>query len=152
MALPAFTASLVGPYLNLPQSSSPPSSSTVAGNRWIAIEKGVTYLDHFLDDFITGAASHADCARNLFLLETSGSTLNLPLALHKKEGLATCFTYLGIELDTVAMEMRLPAQKLHRLKHTIHKWVSMKFCNLKQLESVIGLLHDGGGPTWPHLY
>ena len=30
MALPAFTASLAGPHLNLPQSSSPPSSSTVA--------------------------------------------------------------------------------------------------------------------------
>ena len=117
-------------------------NAIAAGLQWIAIDKGVTYLDHFLDDFITGAASEADCARNLHPLETTCSTLNLPLALHKKEGPSTCLTYLGIELDTVAMEMRLPAQKLHRLKQTIHKWASMKFCKRKQLESLIGLLHD----------
>ena len=59
-------------------------NAIVAGLQWIAIDKGVTYLDHFLGDFITGAASEADCARNLRMLETTCSTLNLPLVLHKK--------------------------------------------------------------------
>ncbi len=117
-------------------------NAIASGFQWIAKKRGVSFLDRFLDDFITGAASEADCARNLYLLENTCSILNLPLALHKKEGPATCLTYLGIELDTVAMEIRLPAQKLHRLKHTIQKWVSMKFCKRKQLESLIGLLHD----------
>lgn len=114
-------------------------NAITSGLQWIATKRGVSFLDHFLDDFITGAASETDCARNLCLLETTCSTLNLPLALHKKEGPATCLTYLGIE---VAMEMRLPAQKLHRVKHTIQKWVSLRFCKRKQLESLIGLLHD----------
>ena len=117
-------------------------NAITSGLQWIAMKRGVSFLDHFLDDFITGAASEANCARNLYLLETTCSTLNLPLALHKKEGPATCLTYLGIELDTVAMEMRLPGQKLHRLKHTIQKWVLLRFCKRKQLKSLIGLLHD----------
>ena len=101
-------------------------NAIAAGLHWIAIDKGVTYLDHFLDDLITGAATEADCARNLFLLETTCSCLNLQIALHKKEGSATCLTYLGIELDTVAMKMCLPPQKLHRLKNTICKRASMR--------------------------
>jgi len=41
------------------------------------------------------------------------------LKRRKPEGPATCTTFLGIELDTVAMEMRLPAAKL---KQSLRKW------------------------------
>ena len=38
--------------------------------------------------------------------------LGLPIEEKKTEGPSTCITFLGIELDTVAMEMRLPQNKL----------------------------------------
>ena len=36
----------------------------------------------------------------------------VPMAVHKREGPTTCLTYLGIEVDLAAGELRLPADKL----------------------------------------
>ena len=111
--------------------------------KWITIRRGVSYLDQFLDDFITaGAKNTQECQDNLTLLITTCSILNLPLALPKREGPTTCLTFLGIELDTEAMELRLPAEKLAHLRTLISKWSTAKFCKRKELESLIGLLHN----------
>ena len=54
----------------------------------------------------------------------------------------------SIELDTIKLELRLPADKLECLQSTIHKWYiklflkAKPFCKRKELESLIGLLHD----------
>ena len=56
--------------------------------------------------------------------------------------------FLGIELDTIKLELRLPADKLEHFQSTIHKWYiklflkGKPFCKRKELESLIGLLHD----------
>ncbi len=49
---------------------------------------------------------------------TGPSSPTLPLAgsRHKTEGPATTLVFLGIELDSVAMEIRLPREKLEQLK------------------------------------
>lgn len=39
-------------------------------------------------------------------------TLCVPVAVHKMEGPATMVTFLGIEVDTVRLELRLPIDKL----------------------------------------
>ncbi len=39
----------------------------------------------------------------------------IPLAEDKQEGPSSSLTFLGIEVDTVAMELRLPQQKLRVL-------------------------------------
>ena len=111
--------------------------------QWIAVHRGVSYLDHFLDDFVTaGSKGTNECQDNLTQLVTTCAILNLPIALHKREGSTTCLTFLGIELDTEALDLRLPAEKLARLKLTISKWATAKFCRWKEFESLIGLLHD----------
>ena len=51
-------------------------NAITAGLQWIETKRGVSFLDHFLDDFITVAASEDDCARNLYLLETTCSVLS----------------------------------------------------------------------------
>ena len=123
-------------------------NAVAAALRWIAVQRGVTYLDHFLDDFITAAATEHECLGNLTLLENTCHILNLPLSLPKREGPSTTLVFLGIELDTIALELRLPAQKLERLKSTIQKWYDKffrnhkPFCKRKELESLIGLLQD----------
>ena len=45
--------------------------------------------------------------------------VNLPLSLLKREGPSTCLVFLGIELDTIKLELRLPADKLEGLQSTI---------------------------------
>ena len=129
---------------------SPPKlfNAIAAALHWTAIQRGVSYLDHFLDDFLTAAATEQECLFNLTLLTDTCHILNLPLSLPKREGPSTCLVFLGIELDTIKLELRLPADKLERLQSTINKWYiklflkGKPFCKRKELESLIGLLHD----------
>ncbi len=101
--------------------------------QWVASKKGVQYIQHYLDDFITAGAPQSDeCGRNLqMVLETCGE-LGVPIADDKTEGPATCITFLGIEMDTIAMVLWLPPYKLQRLQQEIQQWCQRKFCTKKK--------------------
>ena len=110
---------------------------------WIAKYRGVSFLAHFLDDFITlSPPGSPTCQRNLTVPICTCRILNIPLATEKQEGTSTCLPFLGIELDTVKLELRLPAEKLARLQATIGRWACKKSRQKKELESLVGLLHD----------
>ena len=87
-------------------------------------------------------AGSPECDQNLQLLIRLCCILNLPLAVPKKDGPTTCIVFLGIQVDTMKMELRLPAHKLARLKELITKWVHLKCCRKRDLESLVGYLHD----------
>ena len=59
---------------------------------------------------------------------------------HKLEGPSTVLTFLGIEMDTVAMSLRLPAEKLTELRGLVARWEERSFCTMKELESLAGNL------------
>jgi hypothetical protein len=50
-------------------------------------------------------------------------------------------TFLGIEFDTVAMELRLPCEKLTELKQRIKLLLGCKNTTLRKIQSIIGLLN-----------
>ena len=55
--------------------------------QWAAKHAGISYLEHFLDDFITaGAPLSGECQNNLSLLIDLCSKMGLPLAVDKQEG------------------------------------------------------------------
>ena len=60
--------------------------------------------------------------------------------MNKCVGPSVCLTFLGIEIDSQNMEMRLPADKLARLKETIQQWRGNKNCTKRDLLSLIGQL------------
>jgi hypothetical protein len=66
--------------------------------------------------------------------------LGLPIAPEKTEGPATVLSFLGIEIDTIAMEIRLPAGKLQALQATLNSWVMKRACTRRELESLLGSL------------
>ena len=49
-------------------------------------------------------------------------------------------TFLGIEIDSVAMELRLPQSKLMELRELIKEWRVKPHCKRKELESLTGKL------------
>ena len=49
-------------------------------------------------------------------------------------------TFLGIELDTRSMILRLPEEKLRRLQDEIRRWTGRSSCTKRDLLSLIGLL------------
>ena len=67
--------------------------------------------------------------------------LEVPLAAHKSVGPTTCLTFLGIEIDMLAMELRLPRDKLNRLKDLLAEWQFKKVCSREKLELLLGYLN-----------
>ncbi len=84
-----------------------------------------------------GASGSGECAFNAQVMSHMCERLGVPLAPEKCEGPTTCLTFLGIEIDTVALELRLPAQKLVHLRRLVRKWLSDKAHHTKkELESL----------------
>ena len=75
--------------------------------------------------------------------------LGIPLAADKCEGPSTCLTFLGIEIDTVEMELRLPAEKLQMLQQEIKSWAEKKSCTRRELQSLTGQLQHAATVVRP---
>ena len=112
------------------------------GLEWYLRQLGVQHVFHYLDDFIViGLPGSVQCAEAMASLKRACAFLGVPIATHKTEGLTTCLTYLGIEIDTKAAQLRLPADKLHRLLSLLREWSDRKSCSRRDLESLVGLLN-----------
>ena len=80
---------------------------------WMLRKRGVPFIIHYFDDFlIIGLPSSGKCSHGLSLCKDLCLHLGIPLAPSKIVGPTTSFVFLGIEIDTIAMETRLPAEKL----------------------------------------
>ena len=80
------------------------------------------------------------CQHNLDTFIEVCDFLGVPLAVEKFEGPTTCLTFLGITLDTVKMEIRLPEDKFTRIRQEISKWLQKRKATKKQILSLVGLL------------
>ena len=81
--------------------SAPKIFSAVAdGLQWIPVQKGMSHLLYYLDDFILVADSMEHAITQKSIIISSFHRLGVPLELSKLEGLSTCLTFLGIEVDT----------------------------------------------------
>ena len=87
-------------------------------------------------------ASLSGMPRQLNLLMELCTLLGLPMAADKLEGPTTCLIFLGVELDNINLKMRLPAEKLARLKIMLRKWAHLLSCRKRELQLLVGLLHD----------
>ena len=109
---------------------------------WCLQQAGIRFVLHYLDDYIIVAPPDSDeCSRAVGVLEHTCTKLGVPMAAEKKEGPTTALVFLGILLDTVAGELRLPEDKLQRLRDLLEQWGTKKVCRRKELESLIGLLN-----------
>ena len=117
---------------------------------WVIRQRGVTVVDHYLDDFVTlGRPASPECSQNLRTVLAVCEELGIPLAVDKLEGPADRLTFLGIEIDTQAGVLRLPPEKLVRLKAALVKWAAKKSCRRRQLESLIGTLQHASQVVRP---
>ena len=66
--------------------------------------------------------------------------LGVPLATDKLEGPVQKITYLGIEIDSRDMTIRLPQDKLDKLKTMLKEWGKKKKTTKRDLLSLIGFL------------
>ena len=81
-----------------------------------------------------------ECTTNLAIALETCKSLGVPVASHKVEFPRTSKTFLGIELDTQQGILRLPEDKLARLRVMLQGWTDMRTCTKRELRSLIGML------------
>ena len=109
---------------------------------WILRQEEVQVVMHYLDDFlVVGAPGSEECTQAVKIVLRVFAFLGLPVAEDKLEGPSTVLSFLGLEIDTLAMELRLPAEKLRDLQVLILSWCSRRSASKRDLESLIGSLN-----------
>ena len=61
----------------------------------------------------------------------------------------TCLTFLRIEVDTNLLELRLPQEKLQRVKQMVQEWMGRKAARRRELEFLLGLLQHAAKVVSP---
>ncbi len=108
---------------------------------WILERSDEVEAIHYLDDFLLfGAPDSRQCEQALTKALSRCQALGVPVASRKTEGPSTVLIFLGVELDSNTMTVRLPAPKLDRLRREILRWEGRKSCTKRELLSIIGLL------------
>ena len=125
---------------------------------WVATNRfGVTDLVHYLDDFLSiqPGGSPDQARKQFFTLLATMEHLQVPLAEGTDKVCSPCIslTFLGIELDTVVWEMRLPATKLSELQAVLDSWVTRKTVHEKAIDvsNRLPLICSQGGATGANL-
>ena len=109
---------------------------------WIAEHNyGIKYILHLLDDFITFENPLLREDGNMKLLYHIFNYLNVPMALHKTHGPDTTMEYLGIILDSINLESRLPKDKLERINQFLQNFLQRKSCTKRELLQLLGHLN-----------
>ena len=127
---------------------------------WLLHSRGVRRALYYLDDFLLlGPAGSSECKDALEITLATCESVGLPVASEKTGGPTTCLTFLGIELDTVACQLRLPQDKLDNLHSSISQWMysgrrrSPKRSESKrELLSLIGLFNHPAKVVRPGIH
>ena len=116
---------------------------------WIIGSHGVREGIHYLDDFlILGRAGTEECSEGLERSLQLCKRLSVTVAPQKTEGPATALSFLGICLDTDEMIIKLPQEKLTRLRSLITEWKGRRTCCKRDLLSLIGQLQHACKVVW----
>ena len=96
---------------------------------------------HILDDFfIVQPPPVSHCATALCQVLTLFEELNIPIAPKKTFRPSTTLEFMGITLDSVLMQARLPGDKLLKARATLSSWSHKRSCYLREVQSLIGTL------------
>ena len=107
----------------------------------ICRHRGATDTVHYLDDFVTcGSPEARTCDDNKRLILEVCHELGVKVSPEKVEGPSSCLTVLGIEVDTMSWEMRLPREKCQEYLDRLEEWSTRPQCTRRQLDSVLGCL------------
>ena len=117
---------------------------------WALFSRGIRFLLHYLDDFLfVGHPGSQEASRAKDIATAVFSELGVPIATHKTEGPSTQVSFLGFLIDTQAFQLRLPEDKLARLKELVRDWRGRRTCTRKQMESLLGQLSHAATAVRP---
>jgi len=109
---------------------------------WVLADVGkLNDLMHYLDDYLNITCPDLALAtgQRSVILDLL-AYLNIPVADEKVEGPTTKLVFLGLELDTVALTMRVPDDKVQDIVHILTDIVSRGSVRRRDLVSAVGKL------------
>ena len=110
-------------------------------NWLIKYRSGSENVDHYLDDFFfAGSPLCSECSELMSQFQDICTELGIPIAVEKTQLPTTCLTYLGYELDTIEMKIRIPPEKVLQILQKVKDALAMKKVTLKELQSLTGSL------------
>lgn len=110
--------------------------------QWIAINKlGMSAMVHILDDFLIIETSKESAIQKLKLFIQLCEEMGVPLSAEKTVLPTQIIEFVGITLDVLAAEARLPLEKIDKCNNLLKKFMSMTRCTLKNMQSLIGVLN-----------
>ncbi len=106
----------------------------------LMVRYGVKNLVKCLDDFLFIVLTRKECQRCLDSFLELCREACIPVAQHKTVCPCWCLVFLGAELDTNMMHVRLPVDKLQRYSLHIEDIIKAGKVSLRDLQSIIGQL------------
>lgn len=96
---------------------------------------------HYLDDFLlAGRSTTTDCAKLMSCFCSICKDLRVPLAQEKTLGTTSVLTFLGLEINTMPMNVKIIYSKSSQLKSGLRFMLTNNKVKLRQLQNLIGLL------------
>ena len=93
-------------------------------------------ISHYLDDFFFYHASRETCLKLLKTFQSVSDYINFPISHEKTFFPAQILDFLGIEIDTVNMVLRVPPKKVLKAKEALNQLLSQRRCKIRQLQSL----------------
>jgi hypothetical protein len=104
---------------------------------------------NYLDDFLFGGSPNSDTCRSLELALQTCDQLGFPVMSEKVFGPSTMLEFLVFVIDTMAMEIRLPEEKLCHLRSLLQAWISRKACTKRELLLLVRSLQHASAVVKP---
>ena len=104
------------------------------------VREGVEECVNYLDDFCVVSRSVDGCVRAQRILVAILRRLGFYMSFRKLSTPAQVTRFLGIDIDSIAMELRLPADKLEKLTVQLNLYLRRRKATRLELESLGGVL------------
>jgi hypothetical protein len=108
--------------------------------QFLAEQNGCGLMCHILDDFLLVTIDGNDAEVKLELFLEICDKVGIPMVVEKTET-GTVLIFMGITLDTIKMESRLPEDKVERCTTLLKDFQKRVKVSVRELQSLAGLLN-----------
>ena len=106
--------------------------------RRMLFRRGLKAIVVYLDDFFIKADTFQECMEAMNMLITLLRKLGFNINWKKVVDPSTRVTFLGIEIDSNAMCLRIPDEKFIQVRHELFLFLNRKRASKRQLQSLAG--------------
>ena len=110
---------------------------------------------NYLDDFLVMGSDYESCQQAQYFLHSVLRSLGFYISYKKVRSPSRVQLYLGVELDSIEMQLRLPQEKLEKLYAELSFFSGRRRATKRQLQQLCGVLAHcstlvRGGRTFSH--